>query len=799
MKSKKIILGALFTAINSFVFAANFYWVGGTGNWSDYSNHWATTSGGASFHSNAPTASDDVFFDASSGGGTVSLDTDGTCASITISSGQTLAVVSNTFSVTGNATIAGTISLSTGTIDVDGTFDATGGTITFLGAGNLNLGGATITSLGTLTNTVGTVTYDRAGDQTIFEDTYFNLKISGTGIKSITGTTTQLYGAGLLTVESGATLAIGDNELKRTTAVSNSAAGSAISGTVTINNGLWTTTFGILQQLTSSGGTITCTGTGTIRHIASTSPDFGTFTAGNGTVQYNRAGDQNIASSPTYYNLLLSGSTKSLIGTTNVTNDLTNSGALNLDTYTLTVDGTTTNSGSITVYEALTLNGDFVNNGTLTLKSDVTGTATLLLSGNLTGSGSTTIEQYLAGGSRNYYLGSPISSSTGVVFDNTNESKFYHNASDQRYYTLADGDALNVLQGYVYRSADVNTLEFTGTLNNGALSNNSLPRVGTSNPYRGYNLVSNPYPSFIDWKAVTKTNLESSMWFRTHDGANNVFDTYNATSEIGTNNNGGGAVTEFIPPMQGFWVRVDADGNTGQIAFDNTMRSHQTGVLRVAQDKQIFRFVVRKDNQTDESVIVFNPNAKEGVEDYDSRKMYSNVKAQVATVVNNEDLVINGLPYADGASVVTKVTLKEDGIYSLEATEQTAALSYIQVVLEDKLTDTKVSFNVGEKYSFKGNTTDANRFVIHFGDIPLSTSNVNATAPIIFASNKQITVKLAEVNNAKATVYNISGQLVQTVNVSNTFTQINTNLPSGVYLVEINNGGTLTREKVVIE
>lgn len=46
--------------------AANFYWVGGTGNWSDYANHWATTSGGNIFQSSIPTINDDVVFDSQS-------------------------------------------------------------------------------------------------------------------------------------------------------------------------------------------------------------------------------------------------------------------------------------------------------------------------------------------------------------------------------------------------------------------------------------------------------------------------------------------------------------------------------------------------------------------------------------------------------------------------------------------------------------------------------------------------------------------------------------------------------------
>lgn len=46
--------------------AANYYWVGGSGNWSDYASHWATTSGGNIFHTAIPSLNDDVYFDSNS-------------------------------------------------------------------------------------------------------------------------------------------------------------------------------------------------------------------------------------------------------------------------------------------------------------------------------------------------------------------------------------------------------------------------------------------------------------------------------------------------------------------------------------------------------------------------------------------------------------------------------------------------------------------------------------------------------------------------------------------------------------
>jgi hypothetical protein len=54
---------------------ASRFWVGGTGTWdSTTTTHWSATSGGAGGAS-APVTADDVTFDASSGGGTVTVDT----------------------------------------------------------------------------------------------------------------------------------------------------------------------------------------------------------------------------------------------------------------------------------------------------------------------------------------------------------------------------------------------------------------------------------------------------------------------------------------------------------------------------------------------------------------------------------------------------------------------------------------------------------------------------------------------------------------------------------------------------
>ncbi|SKB75277.1 hypothetical protein SAMN05660477_01021 [Soonwooa buanensis] len=70
------------------IFAADYYWVGGSGNWSDI-NHWRTTSGGTSLPSVIPGPTDNVFFDAksnfTSSSKTVTIDNTANCHNIIFS------------------------------------------------------------------------------------------------------------------------------------------------------------------------------------------------------------------------------------------------------------------------------------------------------------------------------------------------------------------------------------------------------------------------------------------------------------------------------------------------------------------------------------------------------------------------------------------------------------------------------------------------------------------------------------------------------------------------------------------
>lgn len=140
------------------------YWVGGSGNWSDATNHWSTSSGGLPDAGNLPTAADNVFFDTLShtGAYTVTVDASSVCLDFTASA-----------PLTDNMTLAGSSALS-----ISGSFALYSGLVrTYTGAITFNAtsAGKTLTLAGV--TLASTITFDGVGGEWTLQD---NFNTSGT-------------------------------------------------------------------------------------------------------------------------------------------------------------------------------------------------------------------------------------------------------------------------------------------------------------------------------------------------------------------------------------------------------------------------------------------------------------------------------------------------------------------------------------------------------------------------------------------------------------------------------------------
>lgn len=130
---------------------ADRYWVGGTGTWNTTSTtNWSATSGGAGGAS-VPTSADDVFFNASSGTGTVTIGATVNCRSLNATGASTLTIAGTSqLSVFGSFTLPAT-NLSwthTGVLAFEGTSAGS--------AKNITTNGVTITSTVTFGSSTGT-------------------------------------------------------------------------------------------------------------------------------------------------------------------------------------------------------------------------------------------------------------------------------------------------------------------------------------------------------------------------------------------------------------------------------------------------------------------------------------------------------------------------------------------------------------------------------------------------------------------------------------------------------------------
>ena len=223
----------------------------------------------------------------------------------------------------------------------------------------------------------------------------------------------------------------------------------------------------------------------------------------------------------------------------------TNNGTLNASLGAITVN--VNNGSSLTLSSNLKANvlnvnpgAKLTNNAALTvttfnLQSDATGTGTYIETGSST---ITTVnaKQYLTTG-RNWYISSPVTGATATTFNPAGLSNILYwydevHGSTSPWPQITDNaTGLNVMQGYVVNMATDGAVTFNGTLNTGS-KNITVSRTN-GEAKEGFNLVGNPYPSYLDWDQVIKSNLQTSMWQRTkNSGDTYVFDTYNSTGQL---------------------------------------------------------------------------------------------------------------------------------------------------------------------------------------------------------------------------------------------------------------------------
>lgn len=250
----------------------------------------------------------------------------------------------------------------------------------------------------------------------------------------------------------------------------------------------------------------------------------------------------------------------------------------------------------------------------------------------------------------------------------------------------------------------------------------------------GWNLVSNPYPSAIDWE-------DSQGWSK--DGLNNAiyaFDPINDQYSSFVNGVSVGSMNGTIASSQAFWVK--SSGTSPTLEINEKSKVNSLGVHMRSSDintQTVIRVKLLSEGQWDETVIGFHNNASEEFDgNLDAYKFYApdgelpNLASTMDTTTNYMAnlLSINMLPVPDSEIPVDLVIRK--GGFTDFMIANVMVDSYDEnlcLVLEDHELGVSVEFNQGDNYTFtQGDESPENRFSLHLS-APLKHTQIDESCP----------------------------------------------------------------------
>lgn len=397
----------------------------------------------------------------------------------------------------------------------------------------------------------------------------------------------------------------------------------------------------------------------------------------------------------------------------------------------------------------LQCNGPLNTNGNLVLLSTAERTGLIDGSGTGTITGDVTLQRYLPSGSGYKYLSSAFQSATvGELGDDidllsyeTDIFSYDENrpASGWVYYKEASYPMVP-LAGYAVNLGPdpaPKTLDIKGTVNDGPVSgilynhNNAISQ--------GFNLVGNPYPSPIDWDAVsgwTRNNIDNAVYFFRSSEIDQYGGSY-STYLDGISSDG--VASGIIPSMQGFFVHV-SDGSfpvNGTFSVDNRVRvtSMNPTFLKSAAsaEKSVLRLMAGFSDDSiscDPFVIYYNENATPGFDGkMDAIKLF-NTDAQVVNFYvfssDGRKLSIDALP-ATGDTIATLrlgLKIEKAGKIDFHIMNYSGIYKDMTLVLTDRGTNRQTELTLSNSYMVDLPAGDyQDRFFLNLGSIKSSISD----------------------------------------------------------------------------
>jgi len=523
--------------------------------------------------------------------------------------------------------------------------------------------------------------------------------------------------------------------------------------------------------------------------------------------------------------------------TTTPNNALILDGTYTIDSNIALNNLTVNNAAIIDVLggESIELDGNLINNGDVILNSTSTQYSSLIVNGTVTGD--VVYKRHVnvnASSGGNDLISAPVTGQTFGVFATANANIFSNpNTTTEKlfgpfdkatgsyltYDTNVPSEASIVLNpgaGYRAASTDDSTFEFKGTVNTGAIN---IGVFNSGSTYQEWNLIGNPYPSYIKLSDFLSTNmsefLSSSIAIYGYDGdTSNGWKIWNMAYAIANPNS-------IITPGQGFLVSSKSGGGT--MVFNPSFRTIASGVPLLDDD-----FIDDRDVYSDDIAYLqlemnsnlnsystdfyFTDLASTGLDLGFDASAFNGIAPDYAIyshLVENSaglDMSIQSVSYNDlNNNVVIPLGLNAaQGEQITVSISNTTLPSDVEVYLEDNLTNTFTLLN-SNTYSFNAdsNLSGIGRFYLRLETTSLGIQDNVLNSILVYAeaNSKQIIIEGTLLNTTKAMLYDIQGRevLSQSLDEDKNYQAIDANtLSSGVYIITLQStSGSISRKTII--
>ncbi len=417
-------------------------------------------------------------------------------------------------------------------------------------------------------------------------------------------------------------------------------------------------------------------------------------------------------------------------------------------------------------------------------------------------------------------------STTGLATNSSNYAiQPYNNANNTWTPTSSATLSVNAGQGYSMGkpNGSAGTHDFVGSMNMTDISYAITELDGNGSNGTQWNLVSNPYPSFIALNAPASSASSATKDFLTYNtSTNDVLGFTNSEEAVyywdgdsyETHINGGSAV--YIAPGQGFFVSSKNE-NGSSVTFTKTMQTTSSSDDFVSGDNMEDNFAeftleLSQENLTRNTKFYFSEGATDNLDQGMDASVFSLAHNMIfSRLVENDngtDFSIQSLSFDEmwDKTIPIGINVLENEEFTITIPHRTTPAD-LKIYLED--TELNTLTNLVEEDYVLIPQTDMQGVGRYFVHMSADTMNISEVSTSMLNAYKEINANYITIEglatqsgNTRVGLFNIlGGKILDTEldNLTNTHEISINGLSKGIYIIELESANERLTKKLLIQ